>query len=125
MPQKGLIESRSRLNVKRRLVIVEWAMEHGIKPASQRFGLDNKTIREWRDRHRAQGIVGLARQRTASNPTNPEISLGGRFNRTLNREIPSIAGDVPVQSLSDPELDTEQLRRSDRHNRSAGGWTLR
>jgi transposase InsO family protein len=45
--------------VKQRLAIVLWAMEHGIKPASARFGLDRKTIREWRDRYRTQGLVGL------------------------------------------------------------------
>ena len=34
-------------------------MQHGIKPAGERFGLDRKTVREWRDRYCAQGIVGL------------------------------------------------------------------
>ncbi len=47
------------LKVKQRVAIVEWAMEHGIKPASERFGLDRKTIREWRDRYRAKGLVAL------------------------------------------------------------------
>ncbi len=53
------IPARYRLKVKQRLAIVEWVREHGIKPAGERFGLDRKTVREWRDRYRAQGLVGL------------------------------------------------------------------
>jgi hypothetical protein len=43
------ISSRYRLPVKQRLAIAEYAVEHGIKPASRRFGLERKTIRRWRD----------------------------------------------------------------------------
>lgn len=32
---------------------------HGIKPTAERFGLDRKTVREWRDRARAAGEAGL------------------------------------------------------------------
>ena len=42
------IPSRYRLRVKQRLAIVEYAVKHGIKPASRRFGLERKTIRRWR-----------------------------------------------------------------------------
>ena len=59
MAKKELVPPRYRLKVKQRLAIVEWAMEHGITPAGERFGLDRKTVREWRDHYRAQGIVGL------------------------------------------------------------------
>jgi transposase len=59
MAKKAIIPARYRLKVKQRLAIVQWAMEHGIKPASERFGLDRKTVREWRDRYRAKGLVGL------------------------------------------------------------------
>jgi Helix-turn-helix domain len=59
MVKKEKIPARYRLKVKQRLAIVEWAMEHGIKPAGERFGLDRKTVREWRDRYRAKGLVGL------------------------------------------------------------------
>ena len=59
MAKKDVVPARYRLKVKQRLKIVEWAMQHGIKPAGERFGLDRKTVREWRDRYCAQGIVGL------------------------------------------------------------------
>jgi transposase InsO family protein len=59
MAKKEIIPARYRLKVKQRLAIVEWAMERGIKPAGERFGLDRKTVREWRDRYRARGILGL------------------------------------------------------------------
>jgi len=32
---------------------------HGIKPAAERFGLDHKTVREWRVRAKAAGASGL------------------------------------------------------------------
>jgi transposase len=53
------IPSRYRLRVKQRLAIVEYAVKHGIKPASRRFGLERKTIRRWRDSWRSAGSVGL------------------------------------------------------------------
>jgi hypothetical protein len=62
--------------VKQRLAIVEWAMEHGIKPAGQRFGLDHQTIREWRDRCGAQGIVGLV-------PTHPDQRTSRRLDELV------------------------------------------
>ena len=37
--------------MKQRPAIVERAMEHGSNPASERVGLDRKTICEWRDRN--------------------------------------------------------------------------
>ena len=55
MAKKEIIPARYRLKVKQRLAIVEWAMELGIKPASERFGLDRKTVRKWRDRYRVKG----------------------------------------------------------------------
>jgi transposase len=45
--------------VKQRLAVVEYAIAHGIKPASRRFALERKTIRRWRDRWRAKGLAGL------------------------------------------------------------------
>ena len=52
MPTKGKnrVAPRYRLRVKQRMAIVAYAIEHGVLPASRRFGLDRKTIREWRDR---------------------------------------------------------------------------
>src|SRR5262249_36341206 len=48
-----------RLRVKQKRRVVEYATEHGIKPASRHFGLDRRTIRGWRRRGRADGDVGL------------------------------------------------------------------
>jgi transposase len=55
----SVIPSRYRLRVKQRLAIVEYAVKHGIKPASRRFGLERKTIRRWRDRWRTGGMAAL------------------------------------------------------------------
>ena len=56
--KKVLIPPRYRLRVKQRLAVVEYAIAHGIKPASRRFALERKTIRRWRDRWRAKGLAG-------------------------------------------------------------------
>ncbi len=57
--RKASIAARYRLRVKQRLAIVTYAVVHGVLPASRRFGLDRKTIREWRDRWRHHGVLGL------------------------------------------------------------------
>jgi transposase InsO family protein len=53
------IPKRYRLRVRERLVVLEYVSEHGIRTAGRRFGLDRKTVRAWRNRWRALGIVGL------------------------------------------------------------------
>jgi len=54
-----VIPSRYRLRVKQRLVVISYAEDHGVKPAGRHFGLSHKTVRRWRDRHRADGVLGL------------------------------------------------------------------
>jgi transposase InsO family protein len=49
---------RYQLRVKQRTTVVEFAMQHGIKPASRYFGLDRRTIRAWLRRWRQQGAPG-------------------------------------------------------------------
>ena len=53
------IAARHRLRVKQRQRIVEYAREHGIKPAGRHFGLDRRTIRTWLRRWKAGGDEGL------------------------------------------------------------------
>ncbi len=57
--RKDSVAPRYRLRVKQRTAIVAYAIEHGVLPASRRFGLDRKTIREWRDRWRQHSTLGL------------------------------------------------------------------
>ncbi len=53
------IAKRYHHTVKSRLAIVHYATDHGIKGAARRFGLDRKTVRAWRRRWQAAGLVGL------------------------------------------------------------------
>ena len=53
------IPSQYRLRVKQRLVVIAYAEENGVKPAGRHFGINRKTVRQWRDRHRSHGVVGL------------------------------------------------------------------
>lgn len=55
----GRISSNYRLRLKQRLAIVVYAEDHGVKPAARRFGLNRKTVREWRNRWRQEGDAGL------------------------------------------------------------------
>ena len=53
------IPSQYRWRVNHRLRVLAYAGAHSLKAASRHFGLERKTIRRWRDRYRAQGVLGL------------------------------------------------------------------
>ena len=56
------IQSRKspyRGKLRERLAVLAYVKVHGVAPAAQRFGLDRKTVRTWRDRYRAHGESGL------------------------------------------------------------------
>ncbi len=59
MPEPQQISRKHRWKVQGRVAVLEYASAHGLKPAAERFGLDRKTVREWRDRAKAGGEVGL------------------------------------------------------------------
>ena len=48
-----------RWKVQGRLAVLDYAAGHGLKAAAARFGLDRKTVRQWRDRAREAGAPGL------------------------------------------------------------------
>lgn len=52
-------KSPYRGKVRERLAVLAYVKVHGVAPAAQRFGLDRKTVRTWRDRYRAHGESGL------------------------------------------------------------------
>ncbi len=52
------IPTPGRWKVQARLAVLAYAAEHGIRPASTRFGLDRKTVRAWRGRWQAGGAKG-------------------------------------------------------------------
>jgi transposase len=53
------IANRYHHTIKSRFAIVNYAIEHGIKGAARRFGLDRKTVRAWCRRWQGAGLVGL------------------------------------------------------------------
>jgi transposase InsO family protein len=57
--REAKIPKRYRGRVRERLAILEYARAHSIRAAGFRFGLDRKTVREWRDRWHAAGVGGL------------------------------------------------------------------
>ena len=58
MSELGIL-SHYGLRVKQRLVVIAYAEEHGVKPAERHFGINRKTVRRWRNRHRSHGVAGL------------------------------------------------------------------
>src|SRR6267143_6707538 len=84
--RKDRVAPRYRLRVKQRMAIVAYAIEHGVLPASRRFGLDRKTIREWRDRWRPHGVLGLVPRYPERRPSRvPEDVL--RLLEHARREL--------------------------------------
>jgi transposase InsO family protein len=53
------IPKRYQLRVKQRRRVVEYAEEHGLRPASRHFGLARRTVRDWYRRWKTDGDVGL------------------------------------------------------------------
>lgn len=53
------IAKRYHPTITSRFAIVNYALEHGIKGAARRFGLDRKTVRAWCRRWPVAGLVGL------------------------------------------------------------------
>ncbi|MDP3940355.1 MAG: helix-turn-helix domain-containing protein [Deltaproteobacteria bacterium] len=64
-----VIAPQYRLRVKQRVGVVAYALEHGLKGASRRFGLDRKTVRAWVRRRRAAGATGLLPRYPRTRPT--------------------------------------------------------
>ena len=62
------IPRRYRLRVRERLVILDYAIAHGIKPAAIRFDVNCKTVRRWRDRWKIAGVEGLMPRYPAHRP---------------------------------------------------------
>src|SRR6266852_4976736 len=86
MPTKGKdrVAPRYRLRVKQRMAIVAYAIQHRVLPASRRFGLDRKTIREWRDRWRPHGVLGLVGRRL-SGVVGPASTSSGAYREPRQR----------------------------------------
>jgi transposase InsO family protein len=69
------IPPRYRARVKQRMKVLAYVKEHGVRPAARHFALSRITVREWRERYRADGVAGLLprypKRRTAR--IKPEI----------------------------------------------------
>jgi len=65
------IRKEHRTRVQQRLAAVEYAYEHGLSAAGRKFGLDRKTVREWRKRYAQLGVAGLAPRYLAERAKKP------------------------------------------------------
>src|SRR5689334_9526225 len=83
-----VIPPQYRSRVKQRLKVLAYVEDHGVKPAARHFALSRVTVRQWRDRHRPEGVRGLVpryptrrRRRIAADviPLVTEARLEHRF----------------------------------------------
>lgn len=81
------IPERYHWRIRSRLAILTYVAEYGIKGTSRRFRLDRKTIREWRRRWQAAGVVGLVPRYPAERPRRigqPIVGLIEHARRDLH-----------------------------------------
>ena len=80
-----VIPTQYRTRVKYRLKVLAYVAEHGVKPAARHFALSRVTVRQWRDRHRADGVRGLLpryparRRRRVAPEVITLVKLGARL----------------------------------------------
>jgi DNA-binding transcriptional regulator LsrR (DeoR family) len=79
------ISRQYRWKVQARLAVLEYVTGHGLKAAAERFGLDRKTVREWRNRAKADGVVGLV-------PRYPARRRGDEALERSVRPVPAEPG---------------------------------
>src|SRR6266446_9838099 len=94
------IHKNARLTVHGRERIVELLQGgHSVAQVAEKMGVTEKTVRKWRDRHRAEGLAGLQDRRSRPHrlhrPTPPEVierieSL--RRQRMPGKEIAATVG---------------------------------
>lgn len=78
MSERQSIPVHHRLRVKQRRRVVDYAIDHGIKPASRHFGVARRTVRTWLRRWRADGECGLV----------------PRYPSTRKRKLPEITREL-------------------------------
>ncbi len=88
------ISRQSRWKVQARLAILEYMTAHGLKGAAEHFGPDRKTVREWRDRAKTDGVAGLvprypARRRRRIPATT--VTLIEQARRANSKRQPELA----------------------------------
>jgi hypothetical protein len=86
MPET-VIPSRYCLRLKQRLAAIAYTEEHGIKPAGRPFGLDRRTVREWRSpsRTRARRVLLARYPKRRRRRLAPEMSPLIKQARTEHR----------------------------------------
>jgi len=83
MPEPQQISRKHRWKVQGRVAVLEYASAHGLKPAAERFGLDRKTVRKWRDRAKAAGEAGLVPRYPKRRPPDATVRLIEEARREL------------------------------------------
>ena len=95
MPTTPQIPSQYRWRVKHRLRVLAYVSANSLKAASRHFGLERKTIRRWRDRYRAQGVLGLVPRYPTQRPSRLPLETL-RLIEHARRELEYGAGRAQV-----------------------------
>jgi len=94
-----------------RFKMVQYAQEHGNKPAARAFGSSVRTVRKWRSRYEKDGYKALNDQSRA--PKNPHRKVKSGLRKKaieLKKRLPSIGAKRIIEFYSLPISD-KTLRR--------------
>jgi len=94
-----------------RLKMVEYAKEHGNKPAARTFNTTVKTVRKWRKRYEESGYQGLNDQsRAPKNPANGILPSQKERAIELKEMLPSF-GAERIKDYFSLQLSVKAMRR--------------
>lgn len=66
------LRTRFKQPLSLRVALVQYALEHGIKPAARAFGTSPQTVRLWLGRYRQEGVAGLRERSHRPKKAHPQ-----------------------------------------------------
>ena len=94
-----------------RYKMVQYAKEHGVKPAAKAFGTTPKTVRKWLNRHVPDTMEGLSDQSRA--PKNPHVRITDQQKQhviDLKKRLPSF-GAKRIKNLYGLSMSDKAIRK--------------
>src|SRR5260370_25327773 len=98
------VRPQYRTRVRYRLVVLEYAWEHGPAAAGRHYGLSARTIRRWRKRWRRGGVEGLV-------PSYPRHRARRAAPPALGVWAPPALAPARTRDAAAPGLDFHRVSR--------------
>lgn len=94
--------------VESRRILVEYAQQHGIKPAMRHFNCSRNTVRKWLRRFQEQGAAGLQGLPRGRKPKQPRIKAEPQKAAAHAWQVPEVEIDSSYWYPHSPEQPTAQ-----------------